>query len=385
MSKMDDIAKDYLVDKDMTIIEAWAKKKECIGISFRPAGEKTLKCLRRGAGAKPHEILDKTLKRKNGDSQRTIEHNGLIDKFFDGFDPKIDEAKDLLEGLVGHWTKSQVDGVYLTSIGYDEFKKAGGFDFGTNEKNMPYLVLESKEQKTKLISYFEGLAKDEKQKAYYLFTRCFFSGDYDVHDLLWDRWQVPTLMDMKLLKDLQTALITGRKEQLIADYGLTQEDLKNESKYDHEYCRVQHGPQYNYTAQMLNENNKHMGVGEKNNKHVDVRKINLLVESVINIDPPVAVYDNCVLKGEWDILANTSEVEDYYQKYGRTVKETWGSKEGRERFIRNNIKRIVRLCFPDAGRGTKVTPKMLLEQVPQLKEVYGNDYETYADAALKEL
>lgn len=385
MSKVEDVAKDYLVDKDMAIIEAWAKEKMSVGISFRPAGEKTLKCLKRGAGAKPHEILDKTLKRKEGNSPQATTHNDVIDAFFKGFvkktdaadktvaAKKIDEAKDLLEGMVGHWIEGQVDGVYLTSLGYSDFTKAGGFVFGTNKNNMPYLVLANEDQKIKLISHFHSLYQEHGEKAYYLFTRRFFSGDYDVHDLLKDRWPVPTLKDLELLEDLQKALIAGRKAQLINDYHLTQGDFTGE--LDKDYRRVQHGPQHNYTAQMLNENNK----------LTDVDKINILVESVMDLDPPVAVYDNCALKGNWDILSNDTDVYHYYEKYGHEVKETWRVKEGRERFIRNNIKRIAKLCFPDAGLGTKVTSTMLLEKVPQLKEVYGNDYEAYADAALKEL
>lgn len=366
------IESEYLVKEDMAIIEAWAKDKKSIGISFRPAGEKTLNCLKRGAGAKPHEILDKTLKRKEEGSPQ----NGIIDAFFAGFGPKIDKAKELLEGLVGHWIDGKVDGLYLTSIGYEDFNDAGGFVFDTNKNSKPYLKFENDDQKTALISNFEALYKKEGKKAYYLFTRRFFSGDYDVHDLLWHRWPVPTSIDMKLLKDLQTALIAGRKEQLTTDYGLTQKDFERESKYAREYRRVQHGPQFNYTAQMLNENNA----------LTNVDKINLLVENVMNMDPPVAVYDNCVLNGQWNILSNEEEVKQYYKQYGKALKETWSdSPEGRERFIRNNIKRIAKLCFPDAGLGTKVTSKMLLDEVPQLKEVYGKDYETYADAALKEL
>lgn len=367
------IESEYLVKEDMTIIEAWAKDKKSIGISFRPAGEKTLNCLKRGAGAKPHEILDKTLKRKEEGSPQ----NGTIDAFFAGFGPKIDKAKELLEGLVGHWIDDKkVDGLYLTSIGYEDFNDAGGFVFDTNKNSKPYLKFENDDQKIALISNFEALYKKEGKKAYYLFTRRFFSGDYDVHDLLWHRWPVPTSIDMKLLKDLQTALIAGRQEQLTNDYSLTQKDFERELKYAREYRRVQHGPQFNYTAQMLNENNA----------LTSADKINLLVENVMNMDPPVAVFDNCVLNGQWNILFNGEEVKQYYKRYGKALKEIWGdSPEGRERFIRNNIKRIAKLCFPDAGLGTKVTSKMLLDEVPQLKEVYGKDYEAYADAALKEL
>lgn len=364
------IGEKYILKEDMVIVENWAQKLHSVGISFRPAGEQTLKCLSRGAGAKPHQILDKTLKKKAGNSESAQKHNNAVETFFLGFDSNSGTARELLMGLVGHWNGGQVDGVYLTTAGYDALKD--NFSLGQHNGKY-YLVLQEKEQKNDLISYFTGLFEKYDKKADYFFTRLFFSGDYDIHDFLKDKKTVPTLLDMDYIKSLQENLIAGRREQLIRSYNLQTEDFEKEESTD--YQRVQHGPQFNYTAQMLNENNK----------CTKAEKLNILVESVINLDPPVAIYDNDVLKGQWKILSDAQAVSDYYAGNGLVVKETWRSPQGRESFIINNLKRIVRLCFPDAKQRADVSSQQLLKEIPELKEIYRDKYDTYFEEALKKM
>lgn len=410
----EEIYTTYLLQKDMAVIQNWAAelrrtgRANGVGISFRPAGGDTLKCLERGAGAKPHKILDKTLKKKEGGSLSATKHNEKVKAFFDDFtkDPGItnkeaarNAAENLLKGLVGHWNENGVDGLYLTSIGYDTLHKIPGFEIKgycaeDPEKSKPYLVLNDAAQKIALISYFNKLYEKNKptdqnskkeNKAYYLFTRLFFSGDYDIHDFVIDKNIVLTLQDEKRLKSLQAALTEGRKEQLRERYDMAEGDFEVESAED--YQRVQHGPQYNYTAQMLNENNELTvdSAPTDAKQSVDMDKINILVESVMNMDFPVAIYDNDVLEGKWKVLSDAKGISDYYSSYGLHVKDTWENSESRQKFIKNNIKRIIRICYPTMTERAGLTSEDVLKKVPQLKQVYGDSSEGYVQAALREM
>ena len=53
---------EYLVDGDLEVIKKWMNNKNT-SFSIRAAGHLTIECLKRGAGAKPHSILEKKLKK----------------------------------------------------------------------------------------------------------------------------------------------------------------------------------------------------------------------------------------------------------------------------------------------------------------------------------
>ena len=155
------ISEEFMLEDDMAIVEEWAGKLHAVGISFRPAGKETLKCLKRGAGAKPHAILDKTLKDKTGTSASAIKHNAAVQAFFSDFTgASLVTATDLLKGLVGHWTGGQVDGLYVTSIGYKILKERTEFTLIDKDIKKPYLLLKTETEKEKLLSYFNDLLKD---------------------------------------------------------------------------------------------------------------------------------------------------------------------------------------------------------------------------------
>ncbi len=95
------VAREFILEKHMDAIER-ASIKGNFSISFRSAGRATLLALERGAAAKGHNILEKTIKQSS---------------LAKAYGP--DKANDLLlslrtaglEGYVGHWDPTGLPGI----------------------------------------------------------------------------------------------------------------------------------------------------------------------------------------------------------------------------------------------------------------------------------
>lgn len=412
----------YMRPEDAKIVEAWAKENSA-SISFRMAGLDTLKCLGRGAGAKPHEIADKTLKIRNPNNPSGADK--AVYAFIENFSEDKGVAEDLLMGLVGHWSQGQVDGIYLTKLGEKTFDKNASkedipkeyipkeeFSVGRNKKEMPFLVLNDAAEKKKLISFFKSLygGPEEWEKAheknaaaqaaaqadkitgkkpdtitdkeYYLFTRLFFSGDYDVHDLLSAGEIVPSGEDEKFLSGLRKILKAGRRTQIQNRFHLTDNDFEGEVPED--YCRVQHGPQYNYAAQMISENLKLLTDNVSQDTYLE--NLNVLVGGVLDMDPPVAMHSCRVAKApKWAILENYEHVCGFYHDEGLQVKSTWTEQSERDKHVIHVIKTAIHFCFPKALFKKEVDLEMMQKKAPEFKELYGENFYTYADKAMDDL
>lgn len=413
----------YIRSDDATIVEAWAEKTRA-SISFRKAGLDTLKCLGRGAGAKPHEISDKTLKIRNPDNPSDADK--AVYAFIENFSEDKDVAEDLLMGLVGHWSQGQVNGIYLTKLGEKTFDKNASkkdipekcipketFSVDKNKKGMPFLVLNDAAEKGKLISFFKSLyggpeewkkaheknaaaqaaAQADKitgkkpdtitDKEYYLFTRLFFSGDYDVHDLLCKGEMVLSKKDEELLSGLREDLNAGRRVQLQNRFILADADFTGEVPGD--YCRVQHGPQYNYAAQMIGENLELL-LTDNMSKSTYLENLNVLVGGVLDMDPPVAMHNSCVAEdSKWVILENYEHVCGFYNNERLKLKRTWTDQSERDKHIIHVIRVAIEVCFPNAQFKREVDLEMMQKKAPEFKELYGENFLAYAEKAMDEL
>lgn len=402
---------EFILKTDMALVESWAAAKST-SISFRSAGNDTLRCLERGAGAKPHKILDKSLKRKNPEnpSDEDKENNAIVDAFFNGFssDDKKD-AENLLMGLVGHWNKreaggTEVDGLFLTELGKEELSRSGLKIAGADTPT-PYLLLADAEQKKALMKFFMDLPGSEMYKLY-RFSRLFFSGDYDTHDLLQVNSPVASSSDMMLLESLRRDMLGCRIAYLTKWYGMTQADIDEEKKKEREkdgiiesdYCRIQHGPQFNYTAQMANENLKSVLNYIKTPSEDGLKNLNGLVYKVMYTSLPVMACDS---GNEWVTLTTMAQLEDYYKDRGNTLKETWTNKNTLEKHIIHIMATILRLkCGVgtfrsdflkendnpnlEKNKNKKNAQAILLKAVPAFRDVYGDDkLKDYAKKAIE--
>ncbi len=341
--------KEYLVKEDIQVLDTIGKKKNC-NFSFRAAGADTIKCLSRGAGAKPHSILAKTIK-NTGD--KTTQNK--VNAFFVDFSDKA-KAEDLLKGLVGHWGKEApfIDGIFLTRMGKKIFEEENLKEENKNnikykviaEKTNFYLELKTSADKNALIDFYDKLPASNEHIRNYLFTRLFFSGDYDMHDLWQSRFTIPSKVDMSVIEEMQKALYLARMKQILAlcypqckekIKGLEGEttirsyaagklkELNDEDKYREDYYRIQHGPQYNYIAQMVNDNIRCQNIDDFSN----------LIDKVSNPDLPVLMYfrkEGTQENGEknnsiWSVIQTKSDLEKKYALYNVTIKETWENPE----------------------------------------------------------
>jgi len=357
---------EYLLEKDKEIIESWAKKKN-VSISFRSAGPATLQCLIRGAGAKPHSILEKTIKTKEEKTEGDKRNNESVKRFLEQFPTAKSEY---LRGMVGHWEAGAIAGIYVTEAG--KAALSGQFDLETNFMGMPYLTLRTGTDQVERFGRFmeealpaEGSSDKEELKKEYFFSRMFFSGDYDTHDLLQVGTSIPSERDMEFLSDLQKELIESRKSQLIAKYGLSDDDFAGEK--DGEYQRVQHGPQFNYISQMLEENRKAKEAGK-----LSFENLNVLVNSVADMDTPVLIYDDRPESGEenWKVLEDNEALKEFYKKKGQTLKMSWNSQEERDKHIGRTIRDAVVLILKTHMGGAVTAVGIRDELVTYVNGIY---------------
>ncbi len=365
--------KTYMIEDDRKIIES-VLKGDGDACSFREAGNDTIECLLRGAGAKHHGILDKTIK-VGKNSQITA----VVNNFFKEFE-KVENceknknkktAKMILMGLVGYWkgkgSDMKISGIYVTQVGAKILPEVMGDlqCLGVSEKGQaPYLKLETEEQKQKLLEYYYLLENEYlPYKADYLFYRMFFTGDYDMHDFISSGVQVTTKIDEGIIKKLQNALYESRKLQLLKKMALESgisytdnkllemesnicSEMKDEKPSD--YYRIQHGPQYNYIVQMIEDNEKLLkemkAVKQDTNKVKELKKkFNTVVDSVANPEFPILMYGT-LKKSEgkkWGLINSLEELKEVYTNYGANIKVTWA--ESAE--IRKHKVQILRQAF----------------------------------------
>ena len=368
----------YFVKEDEKVIEDWAKDKN-LKVSFREAGADTIKCLERGAGAKPHAILDKTIK---GDSE-------AVKDFFKHFGKERGKAEDLLKGLVGHWTKEKaIDGLYLTGVGQQEWAKGHLDMIKQSKEGNSYLELSGNNHMETLMAYYDALVKNKGAQAEYYFCRCFYSGDYDMHDLYQSNAPVPSKIDMQLIKDVQEKLLKDRQKQLIKAYGLKDEDFQGEENAD--YYRIQHGPQCNYIAQMINEN-----VKAKN-----MSQINALVDVVCRPSLPVNMFfankEQAGKKGMWKEIVSHQLLLEEIRNMGNTVTQTKAMgitkeelqaiDEQIEAYKVSTVRHAIELIATLNNKNViAVTFKELKKECPKLVDKYKDKLEEYFNKAVEKL
>lgn len=254
-------------------------------ISFREAGEHTIKMLSAGAGAKPHSILAKSIK------------DGTLSE-----KDKTVTGMDKLYGLVPTRDEEGVNGLYLTSLGKEEFQRRTSQDYVLDEEN-GHPVIKSVNGMERLIQ--EITATDN-------FAQYFIAGDYDVHDLIsltGQRHPVPS--DSREEREILIRLNDAMREK--DTWSILGQSAAIPKWEPDEYDLIQHGPQYNYI------------VYEYNNER-DVK----LQEKVARIDTPVAI---CSPSG-WLIKNTPEELVQYYNDNSIKVKELWQLSEAGEEYLR---------------------------------------------------
>ncbi|MGV7961270.1 Insecticial toxin [Photorhabdus tasmaniensis] len=265
-----EVEKNFICKDHMKPIED-ASIKGNFAVSFRAAGEPTLNALSKGAAAKGHDILEKTI--KPGSIKKAYPEDEASDVI-----RKVQEAG--IEGYVGHWDKvtGHLKGIYMSS-------KHGLSDELVNGKIYP---INLDDLKTSLSPLKE---KDN-------WAALPFTGDYDMHDMISFTTQPhPVPSDSPDEKK-----IINRINKFIA-----KSDKKRPFE-DIEHNVIRHGPQVNYPAFAMDKEKE------------EIKKRGGIVKAVAEPGEfPVAI----VSKGEWIIVNDIDQLNWFYNSIGAKMKVSW--------------------------------------------------------------
>ncbi|CAQ85425.1 Putative Insecticial toxin [Photorhabdus asymbiotica] len=264
------VKREFIWEGHMKEIEE-ASRLGNFAVSFRAAGGPTLRALGKGAAAKGHDILEKTIK------------PGSINKAY----PK-DEASDVIkkvqeagiEGYVGHWDKKtgRLLGIYMSS-GHglsDEQVNGKIYPIDLNNLEASLSALKAKENWAALP----------------------FTGDYDMHDMISFTGQPHSVPS----NSSEERKIIDRINRLVA------RSDSNRPFGDIEHNVIRHGAQVSYPAFAMDKEKE------------EIKKHGGIVKAVAEPGEfPVAI----VSKGKWTIANNIDELNQFYNSIGAKMKVSW--------------------------------------------------------------
>jgi insecticidal toxin complex protein TccC len=253
-----------------------ASRKGNFAVSFRSAGRATLDALAKGAAAKGHNILEKTIKKSSIENTYGAEKAPRV----------LAEVKSAgIEGYVGHWSKTELVGIYLS---------------GESEHDKPIYPIDIENLEESLVSL----------KSQADWSAIPFTGDYDMHDLITFRGAGRP----------RTVLTDSKEEQDIIDMmNNSVASVDSNRPFDvKQRNTIRHGPQVNFLS--------HMVASESD---VVASAGGVLGAVARPGEFPVAMLD----RGRWTVLANIEQLDAYYSSVGARIKESW--KPGGVRYFKN--------------------------------------------------
>ncbi|EEZ9256840.1 hypothetical protein ACMS87_004188 [Escherichia coli O35:H4] len=283
------VASSFVWAGHMTAIETAARKGR-FAVSFRAAGKYTLEAIAKGAAAKGHNILEKTIKPSS------------IEKVYGKMaKEKWSMLKQAgLTGYVGHWEHNELKGIYMSSChSLDNFVQSHIYPIdmrtqATLDKSIDSL----------------RLSKNWEEQL--------FTGDYDTHDMITFRGAGRP----------RSVLVNSMEEKMIIN-AINMEVSKIDPRRPFnsvEYNVVRHGPQVNFSSYMLAHESQ------------NVVDNNGFLGSVARPGEfPIAMCD----RGTWQIIYNLGELTAFYNSIGARIKETWI--ENGERVFQETSNGMVRL------------------------------------------
>lgn len=258
-------------------------KKEKLLVTFRAAGKYTLEKLRNGAAAKPHSVLDKSIKPQELDIEDCDMNLDSIVMGKLSRDEKTKIARRFLCGIVGIRTDDgNLIGVYLSKEGMEKYSKTHGENVAVGDTTQrPYIKFNSKEE---LVDWIRDSVIDTTNKILD-YSKYFMTGDYDIHEIQkkdTDKFvhiECDSVEEFEILNKLS-----------LGSMGSEVVDVPDEF-HPMEHSPIQHGAQDNYLTYMYkNENNSK------------------LVSKVILPDNDLAIYNGDTCK--WTVLTSNSDGTD---------------------------------------------------------------------------
>ena len=273
-------------------------------VSFRKTGKYSVLMLNEGAAAKPHSILDKTIKpgainsEEEGCKQLLLLY-GLVARRrtrsgTSSQDPKDANDKESKEIDALYCTPDESERISVLERGSDSLLKFVSKATDISEDNLGRLNSMSNEDILKSMV--------DKTSDYYAgkYANKYIAGDYDIHDLVSKIEQPHPVVseseeEFMALNDLNSLMMTGEHYR-----GSERKFILNP------FYPIQHGSQYNYVAHMWNV--------EPNEE---------IVSKVALPDLPILMLRVRGTKIEWLEIDDIDSLNQYYSANSIKVKEAW--------------------------------------------------------------
>lgn len=299
----------FLLKEDAKSIHDYVNSKN-IMVSFRNAGSATLNQLKNGAAAKGHDILDKTIKAKTlglpngspGDLNAAL--NSAINA-----DPGSDGTWDLLGGFVACWRGNVPTGLYLSKFACAEWARNGWrSEDVTDKKGVVHKVLMLAQS-----SEFINRLKTEYGER---FPRLFYTGDYDMHDLIQLAGAGSSIVpsdshsEHSIITEINKRIYNNLREDNTVDYNHVRADsmattINEADRENQEYQMIRHGAQVSYLA--------HMGSTEPCEEIVYTVADKTTGEEIAA----------CSKKDGWVLFSPDEYLNTWYSQHGVKLKMTW--------------------------------------------------------------
>lgn len=252
----------FLLKEHSEVLRRYCQKNNC-HISFRAAGSDTLERIRQGNPCKGHDIMDKSIKKKQENWTYKMPQG------------KNENELENYKGLVGYSTEK-------TSNDVPELAGIWGLENG----------------KTVKIELDKVETNQSKQTKY-------FTGDYDMHDLVKNGTRV-----LAGTPD-ENSLIDGLAIKLLKTPNLERKLDPEQRAFKSRYFLIRHGAQTNFISFLLS----HLGETELKKDISTWKKENIpprlpKADNVTKIDENVIMYDP---KGKVYLLKRVGEVYKYYE------------------------------------------------------------------------
>ena len=181
------MSNNFITDQDMEIVKRFLKNSEHRYLfSLRETGSASVRRLEQGCGAKPHDILEKSIKWRKGSTVDDVAYWQALRNAIGGNAPADKkELKALLEGLIPcRDAAGEFQGLYMTKLGE---KRVQGEELGR------LLVQPAGQNDENKYKYFNlRSASDRAVRLVREHPEYFFTGDYDLLDLMFSEgggWQ----------------------------------------------------------------------------------------------------------------------------------------------------------------------------------------------------
>ena len=272
------VSASYVVDQHIKAIGIAAQTIK-FAVTFRESGESTLRCLKLGAAAKGHDILEKTIKASSlqaGYGEHAAEQFCLL-------------KHAAIDGYVGHWDeRHQLLGIYMGPEAQAANKRSAlAHALRCTDTNKPFYPLDMNNLEASL-STLKEVPNWESLP---------YTGDYDLHDMIsYDGHRGPVVAgseeERKIIAALNAAV--GRADPKLRPVASRHKNV------------VRHGPQQSFVAHMLYNEGRRM-----------------MSAAVAKPSFPLAMCD----RGEWSIIKSQQELQSYYDRNKMALKVTWQSSD----------------------------------------------------------